>query len=156
MTASNHVLTGMLIGTAATTAVANPLLALLLALPMALASHFVLDALPHYSDEYVGYTDFKFKLILLADAYIASMCLLLVYMLGPAHMWTILFSGVIAASPDLMWLPDFIAALRHQPTPVYGKIRQFHHKIQWWAKPKGVIVEAVWFVAAFMLLFYNI
>jgi len=145
MTASNHVLTGMIIAST----VNNPVLAL----PLALMSHFALDGLPHYSDEKVVYTDFKFKLILGADAYIAALCLFLVLLLHPVHMWIIIAGGVLAASPDLMWLPDFIAALRNQPKPAYGPIRQFHHKVQWWTKPKGAYIEGIWFACAFLIAF---
>jgi hypothetical protein len=148
MTATNHVLTGMLIGAS----LSNPLFAL----PAAFVSHFILDSLPHYGDEYVGYNDFKFKFILGTDAYIALMCLLLVLMLNPANVLLILTCGVLAASPDLMWLPDFIAALRHQPKPVYGSLRKAHSVVQWYQRPKGLYIEAVWFVASFILLFYTI
>jgi len=145
MTATNHVLTGMVIASA----IPNPAIAL----PAALLSHFLMDALPHYTDPDIGINSFKFKLILGADAYIAAMCLLLVFMLQPANMWVIIAGGILAAAPDLMWLPDFIAALKHEPAPVYGSIRQFHHRIQWWAKPAGAYVEAVWFVVAFFTAF---
>ncbi len=145
MTATNHVLTGVLI----VSVVHNPALALLLAL----LSHFVLDALPHYGDPLMGLSSFKFKLVLGSDVYLASMILLLLLILHPAHMWLLIFGGILAASADLMWIPDFTASLRGLAAPVYGPIRRFHSKIQWYQQPNGAYIEAVWFVAVFILAF---
>ncbi len=145
MTATNHVLTGVLI----VSVVHNPAIAL----PLALLSHFVSDALPHYGDMLVGLSSFKFKLILGADVYLAFMMLVLLLILHPAHMWLLIFGGILAASPDLMWLPDFIAALRGKIAPVYGKIRRFHSKIQWYQQPNGVWIEAAWFIVVFIITF---
>ncbi len=145
MTATNHVLTGIVI--------ASTIHAPLIALPLALVSHFVLDAIPHFANQFIGFSDFKFKLILGTDIYIAGMCLLMVFFLHPARMWIILFGGILAASPDLMWLPDFVAALRREPAPAQNRLRRLHSKIQWYQKPNGIWVEAVWFVVAFIAAF---
>src|SRR5579862_4850839 len=104
MTATNHVLTGLLI----VSVVHNPVIAL----PLAFLSHFLVDALPHYGDVLMGLNSFKFKLILGADMYIALMILGLVFILHPANMWPLIIGGSLAASPDLMWLPNFIAAIK--------------------------------------------
>ena len=145
MTATNHVLTGILV----VSVVSNPVIAL----PLALASHFAIDALPHYDNKLIGKDSLAFKIILGADMYLASMCLLLVLLLGPANAGLLLLGGILAASPDIMWLPDFIAANRQQPQPVYGSIRRFHSKIQWSTKPKWAWVEAAYFVIAFVVAF---
>ncbi len=145
MTATNHVVTGVLVASV----LHNPVIAL----PAALISHFVIDALPHYGDALMGYSSFKFKLILGTDMYVAAMCLGLIYLLHPDHMWVLIFGGILAAGPDLMWLPDFINELTHKPAPVYGPIRRFHARIQWYQKPKGILVEAVWFVTVFIAAF---
>ncbi len=145
MTATNHVLTGFIIAST----VHNPLIAL----PLAFLSHFALDALPHYGELKLKYTSYKFKLILATDIYLALMCFGLVWLLAPAHMWVVIFGGVLAASPDLMWLPDFIAALNGKAKPVYGPIRRFHSKIQWFQKRLGLVTEGAWFIVAFIAAF---
>lgn len=145
MTATNHVLTGILI----VSVVHNPVIAL----PLALLSHFALDALPHYGDRLNRLNSFKFKLVLGSDIYLALMVLVLMLILHPPHMWLLIFGGILGASPDLMWIPDFISALRGLPAPVYGRIRRFHSKIQWYQEPKGAWVEAAWFVAVFITAF---
>ncbi len=145
MTATNHVVTGIFVASV----IHNPIIAL----PVALASHFVCDALPHYGDMLMGHNSFKFKLILGTDMYLAAMILFLVYLLHPDNMWVLIFGGIFAASPDLMWIPDFVASLTHKPAPVYGPIRRFHSRIQWYQKPKGIWVEAVWFLIFFIISF---
>ncbi len=145
MTATNHVLTGVLI----VSVIHNPLIAL----PLALLSHFALDALPHYGNPLVGTGTTKFNLILGTDIYLALACFGLLILLQPAHLWLLVLGGVLAASPDLMWLPDFTAALRHAVKPVYGSIRQFHARIQWYQRPNGAYIEAAWFVAVFIACF---
>jgi len=144
MTATNHVLTGALIATA----VHNPWLAL----PAAFLSHFVVDAIPHFGRTDIKLNSFYFRSRLLADMIVAALCLLIILLLQPAHVWIILLCGVLAASPDLMWLSRFIAANQHRPAAKLGLIRQFHHKIQWFEHPIGASVEVAWFLAMLVLL----
>lgn len=145
MTASNHVVTGVL--------VASTIHIPIIALPVALISHFVLDSLPHYSEPGLDYGSPKFKTILAIDIYVALMCLGLLLLLSPPSLWLLLFAGIIAASPDLMWFPDFKAALQGEPKPVYGPIRRFHSRIQRFANPSGLWVEVAWFVIVFIAAF---
>ncbi len=147
MTATNHVVTGVLIGTV----VHNPMLAL----PAALASHLVLDALPHYGDRHLKYSSTKFKLILGTDIYLAALVLVLVAVAAPEHRLLLLGCGVLAASPDLLWLPDFIAGLRKHKMPVYGPVRRFLHDIQRYQNPKTIslLIDVFYFVVAFSLAF---
>ncbi len=137
MTATNHVLTGVLIASV----VHSPEIAL----PVAFLSHFVLDSLPHYGDKSVVIGSTKFNIILAVDIYIALMCLAAVYLLHPAHTQVLILGGILAASPDLMWIPDFINGLLKRPAPTYGPIRRFHSRIQKYARPNGMRIEAAYF-----------
>lgn len=145
MTATNHVLTGVVI----VTVVHNPVISL----PLALVSHFALDVLPHFGDKSIGYDSYKYKLILGSDIYLATICLVLLLLLTPVHMGVLIMGGIIAAAPDLMWVPDFVAALRHRPRPAYGPIRKFHYNIQRYQRPKGALLELAWFITAFIVAF---
>lgn len=142
MTATNHALTGALIGLT----ISNPVLAL----PLAFLSHFALDAIPHFDPpgnekERLGAKSFPLQL--LADA---TLCFLLVVALAlshPRHWLTAAISAFLATSPDLFWIPKFVAARRS------GKLLantnwfwRFHSWIQWRTSPKLIWVEVVWFV----------
>lgn len=143
MTATNHAITGALIGLA----VSNPAIAV----PLAFVSHFALDALPHYDPageegERIGASRFRYQLLL--DA---SICVLLVILLAlsrPQHWFLAAVCAFVATSPDLFWLPKFIHAQRTGKTlPNRRWFWRLHHSIQWCTGPRLIWVEVVWFVA---------
>lgn len=143
MTASNHVVTGALIGAA----IANPV-----AIPLAFFAHFLLDALPHYSvDEHTGQ---KFIFVLSADAGLASAVLITVFLLQPQNWLLIILCGIACASPDLMWLPRWIVELRGKKPKPMGVVRKLHANIQWAEQEVwwGILVEAVWFSSMLILI----
>ncbi len=143
MTATNHTLTGALIA-------ANfpkPLIAI----PLALASHLVLDALPHFGGDQLSHTDTKYFIILASDAAMAAFVLSLIIVVGPAHWLLMITCAIIAASPDLLWLPYWIAELRGQKHQL-GKLSRFLSWIQWGERPWGWIFELIWFLPASFLL----
>lgn len=145
MTASNHAATGALIGLIIT----QPLIAV----PLALLSHFVCDAIPHFGmkDDSVGSR--RFRNLLIGDA---GLCILLVFvliLLQPLNWLLAAICAIVATSPDLMWLNKFRLAQAGKPAtePSSGLLR-FHAGIQWFEKPVGLVVEAVWAVTAVILL----
>jgi hypothetical protein len=144
MTATNHVLTGALIGAS----LHNPWLVL----PVALSAHFVLDALPHFGIVNIRYEELYFKVGLLVDMSIAALILALLVLLVHKQTWLIVSAGILCASPDLMWLPQYMAANRHQPPPKLGIIATFHRRIQWFERPIGIVVEVAWCLAILILL----
>lgn len=144
MTATNHVLTGAVIAAS----IHNPFIAL----PAAFASHFALDAVPHFDFANVTLTSRTFRTFLSGDIMVALACLLAFIWIQPSYVWLIVAGGVLASSPDLMWLPDFVLAQMHRKKPVYGPIRRFHSYIQWWTGPYGIFVEALWAVMMVVLL----
>ena len=144
MTATNHVLTGIVIGSV----IHQPLLAL----PIAFLSHFVLDALPHYSDERITLVDRTFLYILFSDMCIAAGFLAILVIAMPINWPVLLVCGVLASSPDLMWLSPWLQELKGIKPKPFGLIRQFHSKIQWCTKPWGIGVEAAWAVGSVTLL----
>jgi len=146
MTATNHALTGALIGLS----VHQPFLVL----PLAFMSHFLLDALPHgeVAGGYSGSSQFTQYLII--DA---SLCGLLVAVLvvnQPSSWLLASICAFLAASPDLMWAQGYLRArkgIKTQLKPKYALAR-FHAWVQWYQRPLGWAVEAVWATTAVTLL----
>ncbi|GAC1386654.1 MAG: hypothetical protein NVS1B7_3690 [Candidatus Saccharimonadales bacterium] len=152
VTATNHALTGALIGLS----VQNTLLAITLAF----LSHFLLDALPHFGDRHnrlgLNLHGIYFKAMLLVDA---TLCIVLVGVLTalqPGHWTTAVIAAFVATSPDLAWIPDFITSVRHTAAPKYGKFRQFASAIQWSETPLGIIPEVIWCTGCVTLLAFVI
>jgi hypothetical protein len=144
MLAVNHALTGAIIGLT----ISNPLVAL----PAAVISHIVCDALPHFgsaNQSWLGSQSFKFYL--LVEAGLCGLLVLLLSVTQP-HNWLLAaFCAFLAAAPDFIWLRQFVSILRRttfKPTP----IERFLGVIQWFQKPIGGLVEAVWFFGAVTIL----
>jgi hypothetical protein len=139
MQAINHSLTGALIGLT----VADPVVAM----PLALASHFALDSIPHFGNHSkLTITSRRFIALLVVDG---LLCLGLVALLAynrPVHWFVAIICAFLAASPDLLSFNHFRKALQNKSwAPNF-----YHHfakKIQWFEKPIGIVVEAVWFIA---------
>jgi hypothetical protein len=142
MTATNHVVAGAVV----VAVVSNPVLGL----PLALISHLVLDALPHYGNTNVSGRAFLYALA--ADAGLASAFLLCVAILQPDRWPWIIAGGVIAASPDLLWFPGWIKELRGE-TVNRNWLTRFLSWIQWGERPWGIIIEFFWFVLSVWLFF---
>ncbi|HEY1835971.1 MAG TPA: hypothetical protein VGG13_04080 [Candidatus Saccharimonadales bacterium] len=137
MTTTNHALTGAAIALA----VKQPELAILLAL----ASHFAVDAVPHYGYDGGGFGDaFKHKMTFVSEAINIIGIPLLVYLLWRQSIWAWL-AAFAAVSPDLMWVYRYFWFERKGLTPPTGPITKFHIKIQWAERPWGVAVEYAYF-----------
>lgn len=150
MTAPNHALTGAVIGLTVT----NPLLAL----PLALVSHLVCDAIPHYdppeTNKATVFTSMQFVRDFLVIG--AGLCLLIVLLLAyarPQHWLTAAVCAFLATSPDLLWIPRFLRARRTGKDVLpSGWFFWLHDRIQWLTGPKLIWVEAAWFVVFSALL----
>jgi hypothetical protein len=145
MRAINHALTGALLGLT----ISEPLIAL----PAALVSHFVLDAIPHHGTadggEWLSAKSFRYSLYI--DA---SLCFLLVMLLAirrPQYWITAAFCAFLGAAPDLLSFNRYLATLRHKPFKP-GLYSRLAHNIQWFERPIGAVVEVAWCVAAVILL----
>ena len=146
MTATNHAMTGAIIGLS----VHQPLLAL----PIALLSHFVLDAIPHYGSHLPqevllktkGFRQYLFIELLL--------CVALVVVLGtvqPKHWLLAAICAFVAAAPDLLSINRFLRVRMgksYHPN-VYSR---FASAIQWFEKPSGAVVEVAWAAGCIVIL----
>lgn len=145
MTLTNHVLTGAVLG---------KFLPLPLALPLALASHFILDALPHFgfanSEEQIKHIR-SFKIVIAIDILLTALSS--IWLLKSGHA-TWLLVGLVAYSPDIVWIYRFIVEEK------FGKIPptkgnwfiQFHNNIQKYGRVWGMGIEAAYSLFVLALL----
>ena len=144
MVATNHALTGAIIGLS----IGHPV-----ALPLAFMSHFVLDAIPHYGEHPDHIQSRRFVVQLIIDASLCGVLVLFLAASSPAHWLLAVVCAFLAASPDFMWIPKFLRARRGQPEKGSDSlIIRFHTRIQWFQRPAGAAVEAVWLAVSLTVL----
>ncbi len=146
MTALNHAVTGAVIAVL----VKKPALAI----PLAVLSHYVCDAIPHFGihehDHAKRNASLLFRLISSLSAIGTLMSLAIV----PYHRfqgvgWITLVACMLAAAlPDVVWVPMYIREITSKQVKVMGKFNHFHQAIQWYEKPLGLSVEALWLFSA--------
>ncbi|HET9174494.1 MAG TPA: hypothetical protein VFN56_04420 [Candidatus Saccharimonadales bacterium] len=148
MTATNHALTGALIGLV----VGNTLVAL----PIALISHFVCDTIPHFgkdADE-TWLRSSLFKRSLAADAIICVLITVILFLTHPMHWFLAVLCAFIATSPDLYWISQFKKAVEGKKITRYTNgFGYFAGVIQWFQKPIGIVIEIAWATAMGLLIF---
>jgi hypothetical protein len=145
MTATNHALTGTIIGLL----IDKPELAL----PIAFLSHFVLDALPHYgASDRIGILKTNgFRDYLIIEA---SLCFIIVVLLAvfqPTHWQQAAVCAFLAASPDFYWVSRYITIKAGGKWKATG-FAKFAGGIQWFQKPIGAVVEVAWLLGAIAIL----
>lgn len=136
MMASSHAVTGAAIAVV----VREPALAL----PLAFASHFVCDALPHIGlDEYGGHNKKPqlFHKILLVDAFLLAS--FMVYLFISSASLLVFACVFLAGSPDLVWAYRYIFQEKFGAAKEHAKniFNQFHSKIQWSQTIRGAMFE---------------
>lgn len=146
MTAINHSLTGAVIGLW----VGGPWLAV----PLAIISHYVCDAIPHFGlnvpPEAVLVTT-KFRNYLLVEALLCFLLVMGLASLRPEHWLLAAACAFAAAAPDFLSVNRYLTVRRGQTwTP--GRYTKFAQDIQWFERPIGGAVEIAWFIAACMIL----
>ncbi len=147
MRAINHALTGSIIGFS----VGNPI-----AIPIAFASHFVLDSLPHYGDrsrsEVEVHNSKEFKILLLVDAFLCGLLVIILGINGVTDWQLAALCAFAGASPDLFSVPRFKRSITEKKEYVGNAFQRFHKKIQWGEKLWGKYVEIVWLIASVVIL----
>ncbi|MDB5164781.1 MAG: hypothetical protein JWL89_407, partial [Candidatus Saccharibacteria bacterium] len=125
-----------------------------IAVPAALASHFVCDSLPHYGDRSKGEALLRtkgYRNYLITDA---SLCVALVSVLAvtrPEHWLLAAICAFVATSPDLVWLRHYLNAIRKKKwKPMW--FERFASDIQWFERPIGSVVEAAWLLSGLIVL----
>jgi hypothetical protein len=146
MTATNHALTGAIIGLI----IVDPIIAI----PVAFVSHFACDALPHFGSGKKDYSWIKslfFKRMLVIDA---SLCVLLVItlaLLRPQNWFIAIICAFVATTPDFIWIGKYLEANKGRPWKE-NKFSKFSAAIQWFQRPIGMVVEVAWFIASIVII----
>lgn len=145
MLATNHGLTGIVLGA---------YLPLPIAIPAAFASHFVMDALPHYGIEQGDRNNSKvYKMIVYCDTFVA---LAFAAALIPLHKWHMELTGWVAYSPDALWVAYYFKNGKNlQFTPSNAFLR-FHQRIQKFERPRGVVVDLTYLALILPVVFHAI
>jgi hypothetical protein len=150
MTATNHAITGAIVGLA----ISNPVLAL----PLAFASHFLIDMLPHFGFE--GNRGFGEALKhrrsraipIIEPILLLFIVLLLAYY--SASIW-VYCAAFLAVSPDFVGVYNYLAyekKSKAQNKFLYFFHIRFHRPIQRFERPWGIYIEAIYFIVALVLM----
>lgn len=132
MLATNHAFAGSIIGA---------VLPLPLAIPLAFASHFVLDALPHYGIDLTQRNKHRiYRLIVFSDTFLALSYAVAAAFLGK---WNMEITGWVAWSPDLVWVIYYFSHGRNLHLLPRNRFMKFHMDIQRYERPWGIVVELV-------------
>ena len=147
MTATNHGLAGALIGLAVT----QPELAL----PLAFASHFALDAVPHFGIRFYESEKKKklFHRYLLIDASLLSILIISLYLAGAG--WLVFACLFLAGCPDFVQAYKYIFQPKFRTNPTQEHwFTKFHKNIQKSETEKGIFLEAPLAVIFSLLIAY--
>ena len=123
-----------------------------LAIPLAFASHFATDMLPHYGYGDVPFherdTQNHFLIKQTADTYFALVLFWLVpYALRNSQApWVTMWCMFAAAVPDVVWAYQYVVAQRKGVYSPLNWYARFHKAIQWCERPWGAYVELAWFI----------
>jgi hypothetical protein len=137
MTATNHALSGAVIGLAIT----QPAIAL----PLALISHFVLDAVPHFGHLNFSGSEKKrriFHISLFIDAALLAIIIVSLYLAGAG--WLVFACLFLAGCPDFfqtyhyLFNPDFKKTGKFKNPGWYARTSK---RISWEESLSGLFVE---------------
>ncbi|MGH7157086.1 MAG: hypothetical protein ACREGG_03190 [Candidatus Saccharimonadales bacterium] len=146
MTGLNHAATGALVAAA----INKPIIAL----PAALLSHFVADVVPHWNYR-IPIKNGRIKGMSI-DLVLSLALLVVLALTVDAKPWLVFLGGLLAISPDIMWLEYFLTgrpSIKGNPKRLINRLRQFHLWIQTSETDRGIWVEAVWFVLMIGLIY---
>jgi len=121
---------------------------------IALLSHYVLDALPHYKpaipEDKIIKTE-GFRRYLMVEAILCFIVVAVLFAVHPVNWLVAAICAFLAAAPDLFSYSRYKAgrAGRKVKPNLYTT---FASKIQWFERPIGGVVEAVWFISAIVIL----
>ncbi len=141
MTGINHALTGAVIAVV----VKQPVLVV----PLAFASHFVLDTFPHFGlklDVLERNKNKAYKTVISVDIPLIILSLIIVPILVKpvVPMWLTFVSMLAAIGPDFAWVYRYINEVRTQTFMKPNRFNKFHKTIQRFESPHGLIVEVIY------------
>lgn len=134
MTGTNHSIVGALIGIT----VGMPIVAI----PIAFMSHFLLDAMPHFGEQF-SEKSWRTKMVWGVDI-VGLVILVILFAIAPIeNKWVVGASAFAAFSPDIAWIYRFIVLekLGTLPPPPKNALNAFHARIQTMEFRNGYFVE---------------
>jgi len=147
MTGLNHAVTGATVAAA----INRPLLAL----PAALLSHFLADMIPHWNYKVPGGVNGRIK-VMVVDLILSLTLLAVLALTVNAQPWVVFVGGLIAITPDVMFLEFFLTGrptIKGSQQRLINRLRRLHLWIQWSETSWGILVEAVWFILMLSLIY---
>jgi len=126
-----------------------------LVIPLAFASHFILDVLPHFGvdrDIFKRNASKLFQIVMGLD--IIGMILALVFLpmlATTVAAWLVLLAMLVAASPDAVWVYRFFKEIKTRKIAKLNWFNTFHSKIQWGERPWGIIIEIIYLGGALLI-----
>lgn len=126
----------------------------LLAIPAAIVSHFVMDAIPHWTPETPPDKRLRsnaFRNYLIAEAFLCFMVVLTLAVIQPENWLLAAVCAFAAAAPDFMWVPRYVKTLKGQKWQS-NRFTQWALDIQWFTKPIGAWVEIAWAIGCIILI----
>lgn len=130
MTATNHAISGAIIGA---------ILPLPFAIPVAFVSHFILDALPHFGIEHYKREDSKFyKYFVMGDS-IVALCFAASGIVF--HKWNMEICGWAAYAPDSTWVLHYFRQGKSMNIETKNWFMRFHRVIQRYERPWGIAID---------------
>lgn len=130
MTGFNHGLVGGLIG---------KLVPFPLSLPVALASHFLLDMLPHYGIEQSERNKSKFWKVFFTIDVLATLGLA-IYAINTRH-YVMFLGGLLATAPDYLWVGKVVKSRSFDLSNHSNRFTRWHANIQRYERPWGIWIE---------------
>lgn len=143
MTITNHALAGVSIAVALN----RPILGAI----FALASHFIMDSLPHFGG--VKWYDNWGKPLLIMSVIDIVLCCAVVALgiaMFPSYWLGIIVTACFATAPDWLWVFKYKFNVKH-------KFFDFHQSIQRYERPWGAYIEITFavFLITFLWLIFN-
>jgi len=135
MTGTNHIATGALIGATFTAPVA---------MPLAVASHFAMDALPHFGNKGFSRRSKRFIAVVTIDIVIVMAITAAIIAFKPHHWQLMLAGGVLAMAPDAIHVPNFVREMKGRDQHSHeSRLSRLHGRVQreyaW-----GLLTEIAW------------
>lgn len=126
----------------------------LIALPLALLSHYLLDMLPHYGLPTWAERRRHILLFTCVITFDVIFSLALFAFLLLHAPWYVFAAGFLAFAPDIMWLYRYLIKGKLGGLPVghIGRFASFHKRIQKREFSLGLFVEAPLMVVLFILV----
>lgn len=138
MTGVNHILTGAIIGAT----VKQPAIAL----PLALASHYVLDSLPHFGfRNWEERSRYRKYLNIVATYDVIILSIVVYSLISAAPGWLVIACATLAILPDFVWVYRFTIPERWGTRPPQEGIwlTKFHYSIQKFEFKEGIVIEII-------------